>query len=303
MRGWLAGSVVCLSLSLGACAGEDLRSDPNADADPPGAAGLVRTCGTPNPSPAEIDAVNARLAASGRLHGALPAIGDPITVPVHWHVIHKNATGMLSQAMIEASIDVLNDAYAGATGGAPTDFSFVLIDTTYTNNASWYDNCDIASTETQMKTALRQGNEADLNIYSCGMTGSGLLGWATFPDWYAGNPTDDGVVILDQSVPGGTATPYNEGDTATHEVGHWLGLYHTFQGGCSRKANGGDAVSDTPAEKSPAFGCPTGRDSCSKLAGNDPITNFMDYTDDACMYQMSSGQSTRMDSQWAAYRQ
>jgi hypothetical protein len=299
MRGWLAGSVVCLSLSLGACAGEDLRSDPNADADPPGATGLVRTCGTPNPTPAEIDAVNARLAASGRLRGALPAIGDPITVPVHWHVVHKNATGMLSQAMIDASIDVLNDAYSGASGGAPTDFSFVLINTTYTNNGTWYDNCDISSFESQMKTALREGNEADLNIYSCGMTGSGLLGWATFPDWYAGNPTDDGVVILDQSVPGGTATPYNEGDTATHEVGHWLGLYHTFQGGCN---GSGDQVADTPAEQSAAFGCPVGRNTCSS-PGNDPITNFMDYTDDSCMFQFTGGQDGRMALLWDTYRQ
>lgn len=214
-----------------------------------------------------------------------------VNIPVRWHVVHNTSgAGNISNTMINNQISVLNSAFAG------TGFSFYLASVDRTANNTWYTKC-YGTGEKKMKQALATDVSNSLNIYSCAPSG-GILGYATFPSSYAESSYMHGVVLLHSSLPGGSAAPYNLGDTGTHEVGHYLGLYHTFQGGCN---NPGDSVSDTPAEASAAYGCPTGRNTCSS-AGNDPITNFMDYTDDSCMNTFSAGQITRMQSQVATYR-
>jgi hypothetical protein len=228
--------------------------------------------------------------------GSLPPGSVPINVYVHV-ITNTSGQGSVSAQRINEQIKVLNDAYGGATGGTNTAFRFSLANTDTTANNSWYTAGPGTAAESQMKNALRQGSADDLNIYTSN-PGGGLLGWATFPSDYSRSPKQDGVVVLSASLPGGNAVPYNLGDTATHEVGHWLGLYHTFQGGCSKQ---NDLVSDTPAEQSSTFGCPIGQDSC-RAAGLDPVENFMDYTDDECMFEFTAGQSARMDAQWTQFR-
>lgn len=274
----------CMLEDDNACAGLDSLA----------AAGVHHRCGS-NPSLAEISAMEADF--SSRITSAPDVSFAPRIIPTYFHVItNTQGQGAVTQQKIDEQMAVLNAAYAS------TGISFALAGVDTTANNTWYTMGPDTSTEAQAKNALRKGGKGDLNIYSANI-GGGLLGWATFPEWYNSDPKGDGVVLLTASLPGGTAAPYNLGDTATHEVGHWLGLYHTFQGGCAKNATtGGDMVADTPAEKSAAYGCPANRDSCANIAGKDPIYNFMDYTDDACMNTFSPGQTTRMTNQLAAYR-
>jgi hypothetical protein len=240
---------------------------------------------------AEVPTVQARLAAGS------------VRIPTYINVISAQQLSAKRQAKRERQaarqVRVLNRSYGGrsAADAAQSAFRFSLVETRFVVNATWATMGYGSAAEAEAKAALRTGGAGTLNIYAADI-GENLLGWATFPQQYSGSPTDDGVVLLTDSMPGGSAAPYNKGDTGTHEVGHWLGLYHTFQGGCAPQ---NDLVDDTPAEKSPGYGCPEGRDTC-KADGLDPIDNFMDYSDDICMDRFSAGQASRMASQWATFR-
>lgn len=300
-------------------------------------------CGTRSPTPLAMQAIDralmragfnlqadgsaARVSSGARVSpGGDPAPTAPLSrqIDVYVHVVTgTSATGAVvgdvTDARIAQQITVLNDAFAGLDRlpngttalGVPTvtPFTFRLAETDRTTNNAWYAHRPGSLEETQMKTALRRGRARDLNLYVTNLLTStgGILGYATFPSNYAYNPFVDGVVLTRESLPGIpdplNLNPYDLGDTATHEIGHWLGLYHTFQGGCTRV---NDTVDDTPAEIGPTYGpLPTILpDTCStaRFPGRDSIENFMNYGDDTLAYRFTPGQLARMRANASNYR-
>jgi hypothetical protein len=247
---------------------------------------------------AEVAAVTAQRAARGSRRD--------VHVPVHFHIVTTSdgTEGDVSD-LVSGQMSVLDAAYRHA------GVRFHLSSLEVVANDTWFFSEAGSPEEVEMKAALRRGGARALNVYTT--FGDIYLGWATFPSDYRHDPLYDGVVVYYATLPGGglsfpydpTQEPdgvitYDLGDTGTHEVGHWLGLYHTFEGGCSVK---NDRVADTPAEAEPQFFCAV-RDSCTgkRFPGLDPIHNFMDYVDDACMFEFTRGQEGRMRDQWDAYR-
>jgi Pregnancy-associated plasma protein-A len=219
------------------------------------------------------------------------------TIPVYFHVLaksQKRSDGWVGDDQIRRQIEVLNAAFAGQYGGTRTGFRFVLEGVTRTINARWHDMATFAD-ELEAKRALKVGDATTLNIYSTSIS----LGFAYYPKivagGYGGNQDADGVVIHFGSMPGGHIKNFNLGHTATHEVGHYLGLPHTFEQGCRGH---GDYVDDTPAVATPTSGCPHGKDICPE-PGEDPIHNYMDYSHDSCY---TRGQATRMQQQYLHWR-
>jgi hypothetical protein len=281
-----------MGLSVGLMLVGCTEAQKSEDADPVNAAPGPLSCATVEPSAVEREVIEARSRPRPR-HSALRVAGS-VRVPVYFHVIRKGtgiANGDIPQQFIDDQMAVLNRAFKSSP------FYFTLMGVDRTTNSTWFTALPGSTAESQMKNALNRGSAEVLNLYTNGM-GAGMLGHATFPWDYAAKPKLDGVVMLHSTLPGGTLAPFNLGHQTVHEVGHWLGLYHTFQSGC---ASPGDSVNDTPPEASGAAGCPTGRDTCS-AAGLDPITNFMDYSDDTCITQFTAGQMARMDAMHLNYR-
>jgi Pregnancy-associated plasma protein-A len=230
--------------------------------------------------------------------GAAPA-DFAVTVPVWFHVITDGDLGYLSLKDLRAQLRVLNETYGGREGGANTGFLFELAGYDYTDNAKWF-QMQGTGIEKDIKKALKVGGADTLNVYT--NTAGAYLGWAYLPSITDTNQTYlDGIVLDWASFPHVSdqyVDRYDEGETLTHEVGHWLNLEHTFYNGCNKD---GDFVDDTPAQKTPTSGCPVGKDTCP-APGLDPIHNYMDYSYDDCYTEFTAGQAQRMRDAWLFYR-
>ncbi len=238
-------------------------------------------------------ATEQRLSEKGRTRG------ESVVVPTFVHVMRgKDGEGDVTDKQIRDQIAVLNRTFAGTESpyAAKSGFTFELIGTEYYNDDRWHNDRQSRG----YRAETRVGGPETLNIWLVDFV---YLGIATFPWDYEKDPAVDGVRVHWGSLPGGPLKYYNLGKTATHEVGHWLGLFHTFQGGCSDDPdNGGDRVADTPAQGTPSYECPIGKDSCAELEGLDAVTNYMDYSDDSCYDRFTPGQSARMAREWTAWR-
>lgn len=230
--------------------------------------------------------------------------GLELRIAVHVHVIRDADTHGPSETRVRRQLDLLTDAYAGGQSAesAPTSFTFRLASFERVRNDRWYKATMGSDADQEMRRALHRGGIGDLNLYLLNPrdpAGQGVvLGWSSSPWQAAENLRLDGVSVHQGSLPGGSLQHYDRGDTAVHEVGHWLGLLHTFEGGCSEP---NDLVADTPAEGQPSTTCEGVKDTC-ELEGDDPVHNFMDYAVDACMDMFTPGQAARMTDNWLAYR-
>lgn len=212
------------------------------------------------------------------------------TIPVVFHVITKtDGTGNVTDQEIRDQITVLNEDYRAISStmgasGYDTKIQFTLAGITRTVNNTWFND----ENELQYKTALKWDTTRYLNVYT--NSASGYLGYSYFPQESAGN-VYDGVVALYETVGGRNNgySPYDQGRTLTHEIGHYMGLYHTFEGGCSNSYTSGDLIMDTPAEAEDHYGC-TQTYSCGAA---DDIRNYMNYTDDSCMEHFTREQANR----------
>jgi len=229
--------------------------------------------------------------------------GALYTIQVVVHVIETTSgTGNISAAMVQSQIDILNEDFSAlsgtpGSGGVDTKIQFELASVdpggspttgiTYSTSNSWF------SDSGSYWNSLAWDPDKYLNIYT--NDAGGNLGYVPYlpPNGNSGN-TSDRVVVLYSSFGRNSANwPYHQGRTTTHEVGHYLGLLHTFEGGCGGGgcSTSGDLICDTNAESSSNYGCATSSISCGSP---DPVRNYMDYSDDTCMTGFTADQANRM---------
>ncbi|KDR83134.1 hypothetical protein GALMADRAFT_57530 [Galerina marginata CBS 339.88] len=240
------------------------------------------------------DIANAEVALS-RIHIPRQSDIQEYTFDVYFNIVAANMTevgGWIPQKQIDDQMTLLNERYVG------TGVSFKFASVTRIISRYWHETIDAGLIQTSdMHRLFHKGKSTSLNVYSVGFYDAGLNGYSTLPVNYASDPLEDGVVLLFKTLPGGASTE-RQGGTLVHEAGHWLGLRHTFQGGCTGV---GDGVDDTPAQAEAHFGCPIGADTCTG-PGIDPIHNYMDYTDETCRTEFTPGQIQLMQRSIKAFR-
>lgn len=236
-------------------------------------------------------------------------VAGKLYVPVVVHIVLPN-TALVTDAQIKSQISVLNADFTKANTEL-NNTSVYLAGYEYNKVA----NCEIEyvvtnivrktttatsfGTNDAVKKSSSGGSDpvdatTKLNMWVCDLS-SGYLGYAQFP---GGSASTDGVVIDYQAFGTDAATDYtmysafNLGRTATHEIGHWVNLRHIW----GDRRCGDDYVGDTPAHDASNGGCPAvGLKSACQGKPLEQWMNYMDYTDDRCMYMFSGGQKTRMD--------
>ena len=224
-----------------------------------------------------------------------------VTIPVHFIHVVDGQNGTITDGQRADQIQVMNTAFSSMG----ISFVYNEDDVVIVEDAQLFRVGHGSLRERQCKSQHQAVDpEKGLNFYTAEPGGS-ILGWATFPHEMVGDPEMDGVVMLHTTLPGGTGAPFNLGLTAAHEVGHWLGLYHTFQDGCF---GSGDEVDDTPAHSGPNFGKPSDVDHPHNLCPHEPagaecpIHNYMNYVDDDWMNEFTAGQKDRAWAQIAMFR-